>query len=129
MTFEKYEMADISTAYLAESDLELLLRFDCPTRFAETDGGFGTFHWVPDDDSLFEEDMQHAVEFGLSDRFVTIMRHLRSARIPYVRFDADGGEIDGMSRTDVGRSDGNGAIEQETTSFQSIPPLSTAVKG
>ena len=101
MTFEKYEMADVSTAYLAESDLELLSRFDCPTRFAETDGGFGTFHWIPDDDGLFEEDMQHAVEFGLSERFVTIMRHLRSARIPYVRFDADGGEIDGISRTGV----------------------------
>ena len=101
MTFEKYEMADVSTAYLAESDLESLLRFDCPTRFAETDGGFGTFHWIPDDDELFEEDMQHAMEFGLSERFVTIMRHLRVARVPYVRFDADGGEINGMSRTAV----------------------------
>ena len=110
MTFEKYEMADVSTAYLAVSDLELLLRFDCPTRFGETDGGFGTFHWIPDDDNLFEEDMRHAMEFGLSDRFVTIMRHLRSARIPYVRFDADGGEIDGMTRTDVARGGRNGAI-------------------
>jgi hypothetical protein len=99
MNFERYEVADISTAYLEETDLELLLRFDCPTRFAETDGGFGTFHWVPDDDSMFEEDMRRASEFGLSERFVAIMRHLRAARIPFARFDADGGEIEGMERT------------------------------
>jgi hypothetical protein len=99
MTFETYEVADISTGYLDESDLELLLCFDCPTRFAETDGGFGTFHWVPDDDSMFEEDMQRASDFGLSGRFVAIMRHLRAARIPFARFDADGGEIEGMERT------------------------------
>lgn len=99
MTFETYEVADISTGYLDESDLELLLCFDCPTRFAETDGGFGTFHWVPDDDSMFEEDMQRASDFGLSGRFVAIMRHLRAARIPFARFDADGGEIEGGERT------------------------------
>ncbi len=99
MNFETYEVADISTAYLEEPDLELLLRFDCPTRFAETDGGFGTFHWVPDDDSMFEEDMRRASEFGLSERFVAIMRNLRAARIPFARFDADGGEIEGMERT------------------------------
>jgi hypothetical protein len=102
--FEKYEVADISTGYLEESDLELLLRFDCPTRFAETDGGFGTFHWVPDDDCLFEEDMQHAAEFGLSERFIAIMRHLRAARIPYARFDANGGEIEGIEITDTTES-------------------------
>ncbi len=93
MIFETYKVADISTRYLAESDLELLLRTDCPTRFGETDGGFGTFHWVPDDDELFREDMERAAQFGLSDRFVAIMRGLRAARVPYVRFDADGGEI------------------------------------
>jgi hypothetical protein len=27
------------------------------------------------------------------------MRHLRAARIPFARFDADGGEIEGMERT------------------------------
>jgi hypothetical protein len=108
MTFETYEVADISTGYLDESDLELLLRFDCPTRFAETDGGFGTFHWVPDDNNMFEEDMQRASDFGLSGRFVVIMRHLRAARIPFARFDADGGEIEGMERTQgIGRQKGD----------------------
>ena len=51
--FEKYEIADVSTGYLEESDLPLLLQIHCPTRIAETDGGFGTFHRVSDDDQLF----------------------------------------------------------------------------
>src|SRR5580658_1299199 len=68
---------------------------------AETDGGFGTFHRVSDDDQLFEEDLQHATSFGLSGRFVSIMRHLRAAKIPYIRFDADGGEIQGVERTEA----------------------------
>jgi hypothetical protein len=99
--FEKYEVADVSTGYLKESDLPLLLQIDCPTRIAETDGGFGTFHRVSDDDQLFEEDLQNASSFGLSGRFVSIMRHLRAAKIPCVRFDADGGEIRGVERTDA----------------------------
>ena len=101
MTFTKYEIADISTGYLEQSDLPLLLNVDCPTRFGETDRGYGTFHWITDDDGVFEEDMQHLVEFGLSERFIAIMRDLRAARIPYVRFDSDGGEIEGLVRTDV----------------------------
>ena len=59
MIFEKYEVADVSTGYREESDLPLLLQIHCPTRIAETDGGFGTFHRVSDDDQLFEEDLQH----------------------------------------------------------------------
>jgi hypothetical protein len=99
--FEKYEIADVNTGYLEESDLPLLLQIHCPTRIAEIDGGFGTFHRVSDDDQLFEEDLQYAASFGLSGRFVSIMRHLRAAKIPYVRFDADGGEIQGVKRTDA----------------------------
>ena len=101
MIFEKYTVADVSTGYLEESDLPLLLQNHCPTRIAEIDGGFGTLHRVSDDDQLFEEDLQHASSFGLSGRFVSIMRHLREAKIPYVRFDADGGEIQGAQRTDA----------------------------
>ena len=101
MIFEKYEIADVSTGYLEESDLPLLLQIDCPTRIAEIDGGFGTFHRVSDDDQLFEEDLQYAASFGLSGRFVSIMRHLRAAKTSYVRLDADGGEIQGVERTDA----------------------------
>lgn len=53
MIFEKYEVADIGTGYLEASDLPLLLQIHCPTRIAETDAGFGTFHRVSDDDQLF----------------------------------------------------------------------------
>jgi hypothetical protein len=96
--FERHEVADVSTGYLELSDLPLLLRSDCPTRFAETDGGFGTFHWVPNDGQLLEEELQHAASFGLSERFVSIFRDLGAAKIPYVRFDADGGEIQDLER-------------------------------
>ena len=38
--------------------------------------------------------------FGLSERFVSIIRHLQAAKVPYVRFDADGGEIQDLERAD-----------------------------
>ena len=101
MIFEKHDVADVSTGYLEESDLQLLLQTACPTRIAAIDGGFGTFHRVSEDDQLFEEDLQDATSFGLSGRFVSIMRHLPAEKIPYVRFDADGGEIQGVERTDA----------------------------
>ena len=58
MIFEKYEVADVSTGYLEESDLPLLLQIHCPQQFCKIDGGFGTFHRVSDDDQLFEEDLK-----------------------------------------------------------------------
>lgn len=103
MTFNTYLVADISTSYLDESDLRLLLQFGCPTRIGETDGGHGTFHWVPNDDEWFAEDMREARAFGLSERFVSIMKNLRAANIPYVRFDADGGDLDEPASAGPGR--------------------------
>ncbi len=96
MLFTTYQVADVSTCYLEESDLPLLLQVGCPTRVAETDGGFGSFHWVPGDDRWLEQDMEEARAYGLSERFVSIMKHLRAAKVPYVRFDADGGDVEGL---------------------------------
>ena len=99
--FDTHRVADVSTAYLDPSDLPLLEHPECPTRFAITDDGAGTFHWVTEDRETFEEEMSRTAAFGLSDRFRFIMQRLREAEIPYVRFDADGGEIDRPSHADA----------------------------
>jgi len=99
--FNIHRVADVNTAYLDPADLPLLENPECPTRFAITDDGAGTFHWVTEDRKMFEEEMSRIAAFGLSDRFRSIMERLREARIPYVRFDADGGEIDGLYRKDA----------------------------
>lgn len=96
--FQTYPIADISTAYLEESDSLLLLDPQCPTRFAITDDMGGTFHVVTQSPDLFKEEMAEASAFGLSDRFRQIMESLHTAGILYVRFDADGGEIEGLER-------------------------------
>lgn len=97
--FDSYLVADVNTGYLDETDLPLLERSDCPTRFAVTDDGAGTWHWVSEDEQIFHEEMERAAQFGLSERFRLIMNRLRTARFPYVRFDADGGEIEGVDRS------------------------------
>lgn len=51
---------------------------------------------VPGDDQWLEQDMEEARAYGLSERFVSIMKHLRAAKVPYVRFDADGGDVEGL---------------------------------
>jgi len=98
--FDTHRVADVSTAYLESSDLRLLECAECPTRFAITDDRAGTFHWVTADQEMFEGEMGRTAAFGLSDRFRLIMRRLREAGIPYVRFDADGGEIASIDRSD-----------------------------
>jgi hypothetical protein len=97
--FDSYLVADVNTGYLDETDLPLLERSDCPTRLAVTDDGAGTFHWVSEDEQIFREEMERAAQFGLSERFRLIMNRLRTANFPYVRFDADGGEIEGVDRS------------------------------
>lgn len=99
--FESYAVADVSTGYLEESDCVLLEQAECPTRLAVTDDLAGTFHWVTEHEQAFDEEMQRAQTFGLSERFRLIMRRLRDAKIRYVRFDADGGEVDGLERADL----------------------------
>lgn len=99
--FTLYSVADVSTGYLESSDCTLLEHPDCPTRLAATDDWAGTFHWVTKDEYTFSEEMVRAEEFGLSKRFCLIMARLHQAGIPYVRFDADGGEIADLDRKDL----------------------------
>lgn len=62
----------------------------------EVDGNFGSFFYVPWDD--LEERLMDAEQYGLSGRFIRLMRELAAQQIPYVRFDADGGDVDGLEK-------------------------------
>lgn len=96
MQFEVFSYADISTAYLEESDLNLVAT--APGHIAQLDGGEGDFLTVPAKDNPPEPlDVWKArvAEHGLSQRFVDIMLALREQGIPYVRFDRDGGSLEG----------------------------------
>ena len=92
MKFETYKVADVSTAYVEEADLPLLLDSQAPNHLATTDDRAGTFFWTPAKDEL-EDFAKKAGEFGLSERFVSIIRNATAQRIRYVRFDADGGAL------------------------------------
>jgi hypothetical protein len=99
MQFEVIGYADISTAYLEKEDLDLLA--SAPNHLAEIDDGVGTILWVPSEQDLFEEFAQESRQHGLSDRFIEIMSELHQQQIAYVRFDADGGEVDGLEHAQV----------------------------
>ena len=104
MKFESYLIADISTGYLEESDLDLIGP-GSPNHLATIDPlpgdktGTGDFFYVSDADLQVEFEQQ-CTGYGLSERFITIMRELRQQGFQYVRFDADGGHIDGMKLID-----------------------------
>lgn len=103
ITFRTYQYADVGTAYLEESDLNLLNNPDCPTRFAETDDKGGSFHYVCHDAADWRRTTEEARQFGLSDRFIRIMTAAREQGIPYVRFDAAGSEVHGLDYGSAGR--------------------------
>ena len=90
MKFEIMQYADISTGYLEGSDLELISDRGCPMHIAEEDDGRGSFFYVSDDEEIFGENIARARTFGLSERFISIMRELHRQKVPYVRFDSDG---------------------------------------
>jgi len=94
LKFETIPYADISTFYLERSDLDLIGEPECPGHMAEHDDGRASFFNVfTDDRKRFNEE---AKAFGLSDRFRAIMQELARLEIQYVRFDADGCEVEGL---------------------------------
>ncbi len=96
--FTAYPYADISTAYVEESDLNLLSSGEC--HLAQLDGKEGDFYYVPLPDSRDDQEWAELVatwkEQGLSERFAEIMTELRRQNIAYVRFDCDGADVEGM---------------------------------
>jgi hypothetical protein len=104
MHFETYRVADISTAYLEESNLDLIGNPIAPGHLAELDPGPGesegpgSFFYSPpaEEEALMAEYAMEARAFGFSERFLAIMQELFNQKIFYVRFDRDGGEIESM---------------------------------
>lgn len=96
MQFTIYKYADVSTAYLDPGDLDLLAT--APGHIAQLDGGQGDFFSVPTKENP-PEPLEHwkarVSGHGLSQRFLDIMLALREEGIPYMRFDTDGGDLEG----------------------------------
>ena len=92
--FTLHKYADISTAYLTETDLGLLVQ--AKACFAETKDKAGCYLYISHNEREWLEQLQDASDLGLSARFLEIMAMLREQDIPYVRFDQDGGSIEGL---------------------------------
>lgn len=103
MKFTLHHYADISTEYLEESDLALILSPQAPNLMAVHTDLFGSFFYPPDSES--PEAVQHfsasARSHGLSEKFIQIILLAGRQGIPYVRFDSSGGEIEGLLEADA----------------------------
>jgi hypothetical protein len=103
--FETHAYADISTRYLERHDLTLIQDEMAPFHLANLDstrvagfGSPGSIFWIPDE--CWSEAKAAFLEHGFSKRFVSIMHELFKQGIPYARFDADGGPVDGLGAAD-----------------------------
>jgi hypothetical protein len=98
MKFAIQRYAYISTAYITESDLDLVSCVDAPNHMAVHDTGRASFFYSPTTDEAVSLCFSaEAQAFGFSERFIAIMLELSQQGIPYVRFDADGGKIHGLT--------------------------------
>jgi len=100
---ERY--ACISTGYVESGDLELLLDPLAPGHVANHDEFCGSYFYIPavgrsDDPQAFEDHVTKCLAFGFSLRFVMILRTARAEDIAYIKFDRDGGEINGLKRVE-----------------------------
>ncbi len=99
MKFVIQQYAYISTACITESDLDLVSCDDAPNHMAEHNTGRASFFYSPTaDKAVCQRFVAEARSFGFSERFIAIMLDLSRQGIPYARFDADGGEVDGLNR-------------------------------
>lgn len=96
--FDTFVYADLSTKYITPEDGKLIGMDLAPFHLASVDGGpdgsTGDFFWVPLDTSI-EETCKELSDFGFSPAFCAIFSLMHSKRVPYVRFDAAGGEMEG----------------------------------
>ncbi len=101
--FETYQIADISTAHITRGDAEIMGNPEGPCHVAKIDGTASLTHdtspgdifVVPLDEANFKEQLANLAAFGYSQQFLDLMTELHKQRIPYVRFDRDGGEVEG----------------------------------
>lgn len=100
LKFETIPYADVSTSYLEPADLELIGNSALEGHIFEHDEGWGTIFYVPLEGEILDSYLTAWQAAGLSQRFITIMTELACQKIQYVRFDADGGEIEGMEKAE-----------------------------
>ena len=99
MRFRLHEYADVSTGYLMPADLPLLLNPAAPHHIANHDEFYGSYFYtvdMADGEEAFAAYAEECRDFGLSERFIKIMLELARQDIRYVRFDADGGDVQGL---------------------------------
>ncbi|MGA3145242.1 MAG: hypothetical protein ABSF10_19755 [Verrucomicrobiota bacterium] len=101
--FDLYEIADVSMKHITKEDGRLIGRQDAPGHVACVDpedaqsGSPGDVFAVLLDSRLHRRQIADLREFGFSSAFVRIFRALYQRRVPYVRFDAGGGEVEGLA--------------------------------
>jgi hypothetical protein len=94
LKFTLIPYADISTRYLAESDLDKL--GDAAAHIAEVDDASGSFFYVTKENDVWEDHLEKWRAQGMSSRFIALMTELSEQGVPYVRFDASGCDVEGF---------------------------------
>jgi hypothetical protein len=87
-----FKIADVSTRHVTRSD-GLLMGSDVGA-VAQINGGYGTIF------STCDTSLEHLESKGYSAALLKIMRHAQQHTVGYVRFDADGADIDGWPTFD-----------------------------
>jgi hypothetical protein len=104
--FETYQVADLSTKYITQEDGALIGDVEAPGHVAALDSwgstadSPGDIFAVPTSQELLDSRIAELKAFGFSEHFVAIFQHLLDQQIPYIRFDTDGGEADGLPMFD-----------------------------
>ena len=104
--FDVYKVADVSTRHITRRDAELMGRQDAPGHVACIDaedgdaGSPGDVFAVMLDRACHGRLLADLKGFGFSSAFVRIFRALYRQRVAYVRFDAHGGETEGLAEFD-----------------------------
>ncbi len=93
MKLTTYTVADIGTQHITAKDAELLGQGGTGFRVGEIDAGRGHLVLVPDDDEPAW--MPQLREEGFSQGYIELLREVARQGIPYIRFDADGFDVEG----------------------------------
>ena len=101
--FDVFRIADVSTRHITSRDAELMGRQGAPGHVACIDaehgeaGSPGDVFAVMLDQACHGKLLADLKDFGFSSAFVRIFRALYRQRVAYVRFDAGGGEAQGLA--------------------------------
>lgn len=91
--YRHFAVADVSTSVLLDKDLILLeMEKENHKSLIHIVAGFeyGWFISIQDEQDEFDEMIQYSVQSGYSEKFVALMKSLRSYNFSYVRLDTEG---------------------------------------